>query len=243
MSIYPQIMGVYSLLKEAALGTGGTQGQYEQITYWYVRRLSDNDYDVQPLNAYHVPSGICTTLSQSDFTTQYVPEPSYYEIHTQPALRSLEAKITKGEEEFAKGNLDEAERAFLKALMIDDQNVPANLGVGAVYTEKREFDKLRKVLKILLNKDETFAVEQRQRFNTLGMSLRKQGLHDEALTYYLKALENSQDDENLHFNVARVYFEKGDQAKTLKHLGKCLAINPNLEVAQKFMRHCEKNFK
>ncbi|MBU1003805.1 MAG: hypothetical protein KKE73_14935 [Proteobacteria bacterium] len=243
MSIYPQILGVYSLQQASNVGTGGTQGQYDQVTFWYVRRMNDNDYEVRPLNAYHVPSGVCTTLEQGVFASQYVPEPSFYEIHTQPALKSLEAKIVKGEEEFAKGNLDEAERAFLKALMIDDQNVPANLGVGAVYTEKKEFDKLRKVLKILLNKDETFAAEQRQRFNTLGASLRKQGLHDEALAYYLKALENSQDDENLHFNVARVYFEKGDQMKTIEHLAKCLAINPGLEVAQKFMRHCEKKFK
>ncbi|BBD06886.1 tetratricopeptide repeat protein [Desulfovibrio ferrophilus] len=243
MSIYPQILGVYSQAKEAELGTGSTQGQYDQVTYWYVRRLNDSDYEVQPLNAYHVPSGICTTLAQNDFATQYSPEPTYYEVHTQPALKSLEAKIAKGEEEFAKGNLDEAERSFLKALMIDDLNVPANLGVGAVYTEKKEFDKLKKTLKILLNQDATFAIEQRQRFNTLGMSLRKQGLHEEALAYYLKALENSQEDENLHFNVARVYFEKGDQINTIEHLGKCLAINPDLEVAQKFMRYCEKNFK
>lgn len=243
MPSYPHVLGVYSLAKEAAVGTGGTSGQYDQVTYWFARRLNDDDYQVQPLNAYHVPSGVCTTLSLSEFSTQYVPEPRYYETHTQPALKSLDAKITKGEEEFSKGNLDEAERAFLKALMIDDENVPANLGVGAVYTEKKEFDKLKKVLRILLNKDETFAVEQRQRFNTLGMSLRKQGLHDEALGYYLKALEGSQDDENLHFNVARTYFDMGNQAKTLDHLSKCLAINPGLDVAKKFMRYCEKHFK
>jgi len=242
MSIYPQILGVYSLTKSADVGAGTTSGQYDQTTYWFARRLGDDLYQVQALNAYHVPSGPSTKMSQNEFVAKYVPELNYYEVHTQPALKSLEAKIAKGEEEFAKGNLDEAERAFVKALMIDDKNVPANLGVGAVYTEKKEYDKLKKVLKILLNQDETFAVEQRQRFNNLGMSLRKQGLHDEALAYYLKALEGSQGDENLHFNVARVYFDKGDQIKTMEHLGQCLAINPGLEAAQKFMRYCEKHF-
>lgn len=241
MATYPQILGVYAMAQTADVGEGGTMGQYDQVTYWYARRLADDEYEVQPLNAHHVPSGMRSVMSKGDFIRQYAPEPAYYERHTQPALRSLAQKIKLGEDAFAKGLLNEAEKAFIKALMIDELNVPANLGVGAVYSEKKEFQKVKKVLKILLNQDETFRREQRARFNTLGMSLRKQGMLDEALNYYLKSLEFDATDENLHFNVARVYFDKGDHAATLEHLQKCLTLNPDLEVARKFLLYCEKH--
>lgn len=241
MSIYPQILGVYSLAQAANVGEGSTTETYEQVTYWYARRISDDEYEVQPLNEHHVPSGMRSMLGKGEFLKRYSPEPAYYERHTQPALRSLAEKIEQGEDAFSKGDLDKAEKAFLKALMIDDLNVPANLGVGAVYTEQGEFQKLRKVLRILLNQDETFREEQRKRFNVLGMGLRKRGLLDEALNYYLKALEFNAADENLHFNLARVYFDKGDHASTLEHLQQCLAINPDLKVAQQFLLYCEKH--
>lgn len=240
MSAYPQILGVYSKNASAKVGAGHTKDTYEQTTYWYVRRVSDDEYELQPLNANNVPSGVRTVLPKGEFVVQHCPEPAYYERNTMPALKSLQKKIAEGEEHFAMGKLDEAEKAFLKALMIDELNVPANLGVGAVYSEKKEFQKVQKVLKILLNCDETFQREQSVRFNTLGMSLRKQGLLDEALNYYLKSLEYNDKDENLHFNLARVYFDKGDPNATMQHLTTCLEINPDLEVARKFMKYCRK---
>jgi len=242
MPAYPQILGVYSKNTTADVGTGITKGNHEQTTYWYIRCMDNDSYETQPLNANHVPSGVRSIQPKGQFILNYTPEPTYYERNTLPAMKSLQKKIQQGEEQFALGKLDEAERSFLKALMIDELNVPANLGVGAVYSEKQEFKKVQKVLNVLMNCDETFQAEQRASFNILGMSLRKQGMLDESLNYYLKALEYNDKDENIHFNVARVYFEKGDQAETLKHLELCLAINPDLEVARKFVLYCEKHF-
>ncbi len=240
MSAYPQILGVYVRNVTADVGAGTTRGSYDQKTYWYVRRTGDDTFEVQPINANHVPSGLRSVFGKGEFMAAFSPEPAYYERNTLPALKSLQKKIAEGEEQFALGRLDEAERAFLKALMIDELSVPANLGAGAVYAEKREFHKVKKALGILLNNDETFQAEQRARFNTLGMSLRKQGMLDEALEYYRKALEYNDKDENLHFNLARVHFDKGDHIAALDHLERCLAINPDLEVARKFQRYCRK---
>lgn len=242
-ALYPLILGVYSLGKASELGTGTTAGSYKQVTYWYARRLGDDEYEVQPLNASHVPSGIKSVKEKGEFIKEYLPEPDYYKRHTLPALKSLNEKIALGERLFEEGKLDDAERSFLKALMIDESNVPANMGAGAVYSEKKEFGKLNKVLKILMNSDEAFQEEQRKQFNTLGMSLRKQGMFEEALGYYLKALEFNKTDENMHFNVARVYYEKGDNKSTLKHLKACLKLNPELEVAHKFVKYLKKKAK
>ncbi|GAB6175811.1 tetratricopeptide repeat protein [Desulfobaculum senezii] len=240
MSQYPQILGVFSRTQAAGVGHGATQGEYSQTTYWYVRRLDDDEYEVQPLNDHHVPSGLRNSITKGDFISAYAPEPRFYEQNTVPAIKSLQQKIRKGEEAYADGNLDEAEKAFLKALMIDELNVEANMGVGSVYADKGEFHKVKKVLNILLNQDATFVAEQRVRFNRLGMSLRKQGMNAEALRYYEKALEYHDKDENLHFNTARVYYDLGRKEECIRHINAALAISPNMEPARKFLRYVEK---
>jgi tetratricopeptide (TPR) repeat protein len=96
------------------------------------------------------------------------------------------------------------------------------------------------VLNVLLDLDGTFKDEYRQRFNSLGISLRKNGMTKDAILYYERALEINQDDDHLHFNLARTYFELDDTAKCREHLIKCLAINPELDAAKKFVRYLDK---
>nr|WP_285907583.1 tetratricopeptide repeat protein [Pseudodesulfovibrio sp. SB368] len=238
---YPQILGVYSLSLEADIGTGGTQGKHQNVTYWYARQLSPSEFEVQPLNVHHVPSGVRSVLGEIDFLKQYTPEPSYYRIHTVPALNTLSRKVKMGNEAFAAGDLDEAERQFLKALMVDDKNVNANYGLGEVYSEQKDFDKLKKVLDTLLGLDEAFTHEHRQKFNQFGISLRKNGHYDESIRYYNKSLEIVEDDENVYFNLARVYFEKGMSDQCVRSLEQALSLNPEFIEAQKFLKYCRKS--
>lgn len=240
MSDYPTILGVYSLQIEADLGAGATSGTHHNVTYWYARQLSDKEFEVQPLNAHHVPSGVRSTMTEMDFIKQYTPEPAFYRLHTVPALETLARKVEMGEKAFADGDLDEAEAQFIKALMIDDLNVDANYGLGEVYSEKKEFDKLKKVLNTLLGLDEAFNFEYRQKFNSFGISLRKNGHYDESIRYYEKSLEIVEDDENVYFNLARAFFEKGSLTDSIDHLKQALTINPTFVEAQKFLKYCEK---
>lgn len=236
MSIYPQILGVYSQKHHGEVGTGGmtiTHGNTE--TFWFARRMSDEEYEVRPLNSNHVPAGMKTVLSKGEFITNYTPEPRYYETRTLPVLKSLAKKVELGEQFFKKGLLSKAEQEFLKATMIDEEHAEANLGLGAVYAEQGEFKKVKKVLGILLNSDLAFQEEQRQQFNTFGITMRKQGLHEDAIRFYSKALEYNATDENLHFNLARALYENGDHLECLKHLESALNINPDFSAASQFL--------
>lgn len=240
MSIYPQILGIYSRKTESQIGLGTTQDHHHSKTYWYAVRKGDNQFCVQPLNARHVPSRPKTTLNKADFLMVFEPEPNYYEHHTAPALRSLAAKIQDGKENYKLGNLDAAERAFLKALLIDEDNVEANFGLGHIYIDKKQYKKLENALRHLLHMDETFDEECRQSFNTFGIALRKNGLHKEALRYYQRALEFNLFDENLHFNIARVFFELKNKEKCLDHVQKALTLAPDLVPAQKLLKYVHK---
>ena len=241
MSDYPEVLGVYSLRIEAEIGTGGTSERHDNVTYWYARQLSDEDFEIQPLNAHHVPSGVRSVLKDMDFLRQYTPEPAFYRKHTVPALETLNRKIQMGQEAFKDGDLDEAERQFIKALMIDDLNIEANYGLGEVYSEQKEFDKLKKVLDTLLGLDAAFTYEFRQKFNEFGISLRKNGHYDESIRYYEKSLEIVSTDENVYFNLARVYYEKGLNDQTMANLERALKINPDFVEAQKFLNYCKKH--
>ena len=66
------------------------------------------------------------------------------------------------------------------------------------------------------------------------MELRRLGMHDQAIEHYKKALEFTKDDENLYFNVARAYYEKGDVTTSRQYLRKALEINPKLGEAIRF---------
>lgn len=236
---FPNILGVYSSETEAKAGTGTTSHKGTQTIYWYVLQVSETEFETQPLNSNHVPSGIVDKIGLEEFTN-LKPETHYYKNITLPALESLKKKILRGEKNFDKGQLDAAERQFLEALKIDELSVGANFGLGMVYTEQKEYVKIRSVLNVLLDLDGTFKDEYRSRFNALGISLRKNGMMEDAINYYKRALEFNENDDHLYFNLARTYFDSGDMDNCRTHLEKCLKINPDLEAAQKFMRYLEK---
>nr|WP_243310527.1 tetratricopeptide repeat protein [Fundidesulfovibrio agrisoli] len=240
MSDFPVILGVFSLQKVEDVGTGSTQHRHEQVTYWYARQLDPAQVETQPLNTYHVPSGIKKAMNLDLFMRTHTPEPRYYETNTVPALRTLKAKIDQGEKFFSMGLLDDAERSFLKALMVDEMSVPANYGLGDVYTEQGEFAKLHKVLSVLMGLDEAFTVEYRQKLNSFGVNLRKKGLLDESIQFFNRALEIRDDDEHIYFNLARVHFDKGDMQQCIGVLSKATELNPGFAEAHKFIRYCEK---
>lgn len=236
---FPKVLGIYSSNSEDRTGTGATQRSSRQQIYWYVLQISEEKFEMQPLNANHVPSGVIKHLDLAEFS-KLTPEPSYYQNITLPVLQSLRGKIERGEKYFEKGLLSAAEKEFLKALKIDELNVRANFGLGEVYAEQHEYEKIRHVVGVLLGLDETFREEHRKRFNSLGVSLRKNGMVDEAINYYSKALEYNEEDENLHFNMARAYFEKMEYVQCEKHLKRALEISPDFREARLFQAYLER---
>jgi tetratricopeptide (TPR) repeat protein len=240
MPEYPIILGVYSFTKETQIGLGDTAAKRETVTYWYVRQLDQEVFEVQPLNIYHVPSGVKQELTAQEFFKNYFPEPHYYKTHTVPALTNLTKRIAQGEKLFSQGQLSDAEKEFIKALMIDDLNVKANYGMGKVASEQKDYAKLNKVLNTLLNLTDAFSQEYREQFNSFGISLRKNKNYDNALRFYSRALELNAMDAHVYFNMARAYFEKGALDECLCQLNIALTIAPDFTEAKKFLAFCQK---
>ena len=238
--MYPRILGVYSYRKSEDIGTGSTQKNYQSVTYWFVRRLDDDRYELQPLNTNHVPSGILTIIGSGEFAKSYFPENDYSNRYTVPAMKTLRAKIERGEDCYTNGDLEQAEKEFLKAVMVDENNASANLGLGSVYCDKGDYNKVKKVLAVILNNDAAFREEQRHQFNTFGIGLRKGGLYSEAMTYFRTALKGNPDDEHLLFNIARASLDTGDAQGAAESIARALEINPDFAEAQKFKTFLDK---
>jgi len=175
-------------------------------------------------------------VSKEDFLLYYTPELSYYQDNTLPCLETLQKKVRMGRRYFNLGQLDRAEEVFCGAVLLQDDNVEGNLGLSQVYAEQQEYTKLRRMLDKLLNIDEVFREEQRHRFNEFGINLRKKKLFDDAIRFYTKALEVHEEDENLHFNIARAYHCKGLGRPCCDHLNRALELNPGMPEAQSFLK-------
>jgi len=233
-------LGVYSHRRNATVGTGTTRTNHEKITYWFARQIEKDKFDIQPLNIYHVPSGIRIFVENDTFFSSYTPEPAYYQINTVPALKSLHEKILKGEKHLAEGNLLAAEKDFIKALMIDDLNVKANYGLGEVYSDLNQYEKLAKIVNMLMGMEDAFNHEHRARLNSFGVKLRKNGQLDKALVFLEKALEINPKDDHILFNLARVHFDKKDFEACKDTLNAAIQVNPVFAEARKFLSYCQK---
>ncbi|MGE4552167.1 MAG: tetratricopeptide repeat protein [Desulfovibrionaceae bacterium] len=230
-----KIRGVFSTQNVSRVGTGTTQRRSIQKTYWFVEEQGEGMVEVQPLNTNYVPSGPKRTVPKDEFLAKFSPEPEFYLSTVYPRMQQLDETIVRGERNRERGATYSAEFEFRQAASVDEENVRANFGLGLTYLDRGEQTKANDIFERLVKLDATFETEHKHLFNDFGMNLRRNKMLDQALEYYLRAEELVQNDENLFHNIARVYYDMGDLAKTVEYLNKCLALNPNMPEANRFM--------
>jgi tetratricopeptide (TPR) repeat protein len=231
MFIEPLVLGIYSKTVTAEAGQGGNTQKFTQKTYWFIRHTSEDEYEVAPLNADQLPSEVRSAISRMDFLKTYAPEIDYYKKNDCPFLRSLKIKIDAIHESLDEVKLNEQEINFCKntffygkiASRMGRDHVTIKSGLEALFGES------------MVSKN----VKVRQ-FNENAINLRKTKCYDESLRYYHDAMTLNDNDENIHFNIARVYFEVNDYECCIKHLSDALRINPSLNVAKKFLNYIDR---
>ncbi|RQD62537.1 tetratricopeptide repeat protein [Desulfonatronovibrio magnus] len=231
------ITGVFSSQSLVKVGTGTTQKKTIQKTYWFVKELEDDQVEIQPLNINYVPSGPKSIISKDDLLEKFSPEPEYYTYTVYPKMRELNKTIARADRHRQKGESFSAEFEYNNALKVDEENIRANFGLGLTYLERGDKDKANNIFERLVKLDAAFEKEHKHLFNDFGINLRKQEMYAQALEYYQRALQLVENDENLHYNVARAYFAFKKYPKTLEHLKKALQLNPDFQEAIKFVKY------
>ncbi len=235
-----KIKGVFSSQNVLKVGTGTTTRRTIQKTYWMVEEQDSGVIDIQPLNPNFIPSGPKRKVSKEDLLQKFSPEPEFYVQTVFPALQELNKTIVKGEQHRKKGELFSAEHQYNKALKVDVENVRANFGLGLTYLDRGETNKADNIFERLVKLDAAFEEEHKHLFNDFGISLRKNKMYDQSIDYYERALDLTKQDEHLHYNMARVFYEKKLFEKALDHLTIALKMNPDFEAAGKFLSWMQK---
>jgi tetratricopeptide (TPR) repeat protein len=240
-----RITGVFSSQAIAKVGTGTTSRKTIQKAYWYAEE-KEPDADgnavvmVRPLNKNNVPSGQAEAVPKGDFLERFNPELEFYQKEVFPRMKELDSTLKRAEEQRAQGALYSAQFEYQSALTVDEENVRANFGLGLTYMERGETTKASDIFERVVTLDAAFSPEHKHLFNEFGINLRKSKLLDQAVEYYERALKITDNDENLYYNIARAYFERGDRDDCLANLRKALEMRPGFEEAQKFLAYVEK---
>jgi tetratricopeptide (TPR) repeat protein len=239
-----RISGVFSQKKISKIGTGTTARKTEVVTYFYVEERENGMMLVQALAVNGVPFGPKVEITRDELLSDYLPEPqkTLARAASDPTPQELEIQkaVARGDKFRKRGESFTAEFEYNKALAMDMGNVRANFGIGLCYIERGEQEKAQEVFERVVHLDAAFQDEHKHLFNEFGINLRKAGMHAEAQDYYRRALELSPGDENLHYNLARAAFDKGDGKTAAQHLGACLKLNPEHAEARQFVEYLKR---
>ncbi|MEW5773431.1 MAG: tetratricopeptide repeat protein [Thermodesulfobacteriota bacterium] len=230
-----KLSGVFSTQEVKKVGTGATQRRTKAKQYWLVNELDGDQAEIQPINENLIPIGKKRVIRLEDLLERFEPEPEFY-VHTgrasPEALRELRERKADGTVEIDLEGFD------LTGSPEDvEKSARSSFGLGLTYLKRGNREKAEDIFRRLAEVKADFAPEHKHMFNDFGISLRKQSLLDLAVMHYLRALDLAGNDENLHHNIARAYFEKKDFTAAIKALEMSLAINPDLKESRKFLRY------
>lgn len=220
----PEIVGVYFTEKQEKSGLGGTSRDFVQKIHWFVISMDDGSLLVQPLGDNNLPTGITSTVDRDEFLRHYVPDPVFFKAHLLPVLHELRRLVGDSLQSFDPDALSQEQSMVLKALTLS-RHLPKG--------ESR-----KATLQLLRGDWDNYAAFENRaikRINKEGIDLRKKKNYDMSARYYEQALALTPDDDHLLFNLARVYYEKGDMDKAREILGEVVALNPELSEAQRFL--------
>ena len=224
-----RISGIFSLKTTLKVGFGGTKHAALSETYWFVKEIGDDAFEVQSLDMDFKRQGKPFVINRAQLFEDYHLEPDLsYRLLSQPLL--------VGDHYRATAKPANAEPEYLKIKRIDEDNIRANFGLGLVYLAMDKTEKATYIFDRLVRLEEAFEPRHKHLFNEFGISLRKKALFDEALKYYFRARELSSDDDHLLLNIARVYFEQKRLPEAEAMAREALALNPELAEAKRLLQ-------
>lgn len=186
--------------------------------YWLVVKRSEDIFRVKSLNEHSLPAGVSRELEVGEFMRFFTPEPTHFVECTFPALKAYLEENRDREEVLER--LEE---------------------IGFSFPDRQSTaDAIDRIIQYLHDRTKSIRYDQSRELSLYSIRLRKQKKYDEALHYCRKAFEVNPIDENIFFNMSRVYFEKQDTGKALQCITYALKLNPGFEPALKFKRYLDK---
>lgn len=230
-----QLKGVYSTPFEAK-AKDGTKSLRK--LYWGVWVVRPDVYEIQPLNQNMVPIGQRQRIAKVDFDRQFSPEPDFFITRSAGKSPLEDAQGgPSGQPLDAESLLAEPASAEAEAVSREMETLHAEGRAQLMRGDKaRALETFRRILAL----QGPFVPEHKFVFNGCGIDMRKARYLEEAVSFYKKAIEVDQADENLCHNIARALYDQGNLDAALEYLRLALSMNPEFKEARQFANFIEK---
>lgn len=146
---------------------------------------------------------------------------------------NVNRKVSLGEIHLSMGNMEKADELFDQAVTQMTKEAMDGLSllssrIAGLYAE-RDPAKAEKYLRNSLHvKGKFLSRSDIALFNQLGISLRKQGRWQDAISEYKRAIKIAPDDENLFYNIGMAFAEGGDFIQAKANLLKSIDLNAEI---------------
>ncbi|SDB05317.1 hypothetical protein SAMN05660653_00279 [Desulfonatronum thiosulfatophilum] len=237
------IKGVFSTKCLIPVGFGHTKKNTVQNLLVYAVEQENDQISVQSLNDRFMPTGASRLITKEELLKNYLPEPDVYFSKVIPVMREVEKGVARGERHLQHKEAFSAEMEFKNVLRIDEENIRATFGLGQCYLSRGDRERGDIVFRRLVRLKGAFQPCHKHMFNEFGIALRKNKMFAQALKYYARAMPLCKSDENLMFNMSRIFHEKGRDTLALKFVIKSLELNPAMPEANQFKLYLEQKLR
>ncbi|NDV17975.1 tetratricopeptide repeat protein [Pseudodesulfovibrio sp. JC047] len=146
------------------------------------------------------------------------------------------AALTQGQEHLDNQQWSKATSTFSQLIKDFSGDTDLKADIADRYLNAERFKEAYEMLDDAL-KDDPNAIHL---YNRIGMVLRKMKDFETAEKYYLKALTLTSDDEYLHYNMGRLYFDWKKWAKMAQSAQVAVDLNPDFTEATKMLKFAKK---
>ncbi|MBN2231226.1 MAG: tetratricopeptide repeat protein [Deltaproteobacteria bacterium] len=244
-----KITGYYVEHVSITLGTGATSRKSRGENIFLARELADRQVEISLLNMNGEPTNIKEIIPVEEFhqrcqpCPEYVPPPQRRLQEQQEARQRADRMASRGNLHMKRKEFNSAEFEFGQALRLDEENVRANYGMGKLKLALGEVEEAKEIFRRLTSIEALFEEENKHVFNEFGIDLRQQKMYDEAIANYRKALEISQRDPVLYFNLARALVGKELHVEALAALQQAMEIKGEFPEARKLEHYIRNRMK
>jgi tetratricopeptide (TPR) repeat protein len=227
---------IYLKQEEVKVGFGSTAKTTRLQDYYEAAEIDETSVQLRLLDIQDQPMGKPIVISREVLGGEYVHCPEYFKNKKDPKRLKAEEHVAQGDQYLQKKKLLSAEFEYGQALAIDGDHLKANLGMGRSLSAQGKEAQAKEYFTKLSSIDDLYEGENKHIFNELGIELRKKGMFDEAIANYQKSIAIDPEDPILYYNLARVYYEKGEIELSREQMQKALHVKSDFKEAEEFIQ-------
>ncbi len=218
---------IYVRRSKLKLGVHETARTADSETYYEAQPMADGRVKLNLLDMNDQPTGLIEVVDMDELEAEYEFVPDFFATRKTPQQKAIEKQLAQGREHLDKKEFHSAEYEFDQVIRVDKRNLDAHLGKGEALIGLGDAESAREIFDKVAEFDELYEEKNKHIFNRFAITMREKGFYDQAETAYLRALAMDPKDENLYYNMARTYFDKGDLPQAAARLKQALQLNPD----------------